>query len=241
MNTRNIGIINKATVSLNQDFQAMVQASQKQVSRDFAPVWNEDCNLVMIDDGTDSYSQIYLWDNAQQAGALGEHHVSPKGFPIGNIYVKVSIQAGDPVSTVLSHELLELLLNPTIDKVARDPKTGYGWAVEACDQVEQDSYIIDGIPVSNFVFPASFNPAASASDKFDFLGKLHAPFSMDAGGYANVQLPDGSWHQIFADQKAFERYHSKEHDRSPQILTAKLPFAKAVTFDVSKYKVVKAY
>jgi len=241
MKTLQIALVNKAKTPLGVDLSAMAKALQTQVSRDFAPIWQVDCNLLLLDDATDDYCQIYLFDDAQQAGALGEHHVTSKGNPIGNVYVKVTIQEGEQVSTVVSHELLELLADPMIDQVASNPRNGYIYAVETADAVETESYTIDGVAMSNFVTPAWFDPKASAASKFDFMGNVHSPFYIDKGGYANVQV-QGVWKQIFGSQAAFERYHKKDHDRTPVILKQTVtPMASMKLFDPSKFPAVKAF
>lgn len=213
--TMQVAIVNKAKTPLGADLSAIVQALQVQVSRDFAPIYGVDANLMLLDAVTDDYAVINLWDNAQQAGALGEHHVSPKGHPLGNVYVKVTLQAHEFVSTVVSHELLELLGDPMIDVTFINPKNDYIYAGEACDAVEQEAYNIDSVPVSNFVTLDWYNPLATG--KVDFMGNCSGPFVIDNGGYANVKV-NGNWTQIFGSQKAFERYHRKDHDRSPVIL-----------------------
>src|SRR6185503_7885018 len=55
-----------------------------------------------------------------------------------------------------------------------DPRPGKDGAVlhsyEVCDAVERTSYLIDGIPVSNFVTPQYFGEGDGAGTRNDFLG-----------------------------------------------------------------------
>ena len=82
--------------------------------------------------------------------------------------------------------------------------SGILYAIEICDPVEADSYTIYGQEVSNFVTPWWFGNPLPAGAKYDFLGKLLAPFSMTAGGYFSSRSIDktngiGPWKQAFAD------------------------------------------
>lgn len=216
MSKRKIAIINQATVSFG-DLSSIVQALQIQVNRDFAPAWQEDCDLVILSSKTDDYESLAILDNADQAGALGYHDLSQNGYPVGKVFVRVSVQAGEEVSTVISHELLEMLGNAHVDKIVKNPKNGYQYAVETADAVEAESYSINNIKVSNFVYPAWFNAQAPANAKLDHLGNCATPFKINPGGYMPVQV-NGKWTQIFGSQEAFERYHRKDHSRSPRII-----------------------
>jgi len=227
MTTRNIALVNKAKTPLGYDLSAIAYALQTQVDRDFVPFWQAGCNLLVLDDATDDYDNLILFDDADQAGALGYHDLSPKGHAYGKVFVKTTLQARETVSSVLSHELLEMLGDPKVDQVARNPLNGYVYAVENCDAVEAESYEIGHVPVSNFVTPAWFNASAPSTVKFDFLGNVRAPFKINPGGYMPVQV-NGKWTQIFGSQAAFERYHRGEHNRTPRILEELYTDAKGI-------------
>lgn len=238
MKQSNIAIVNKATIPLGADLSAMVQALQKQVTRDFLPLWDIGCNILLLDDVTDDYDNLIIFDTADQAGALGYHDRSPKGHAYAKVFAKTTVQAKEPISTVVSHELLEMLANGNVDKLARNPLNGYLYAVEDCDAVETESYQIDGVAVSNFVTPQWFDPKAMASTKFDFLGNVHSPFKINPGGYMPVQV-NGKWTQIFGSTAAFERYHRKEHSRTPIITAQEVkPFSSQTYFDPSAFPIV---
>jgi len=243
MNTLKIAVVNKATVPLGQDLQAMVQAVQKQATRDFAPAWNVDVDLIMLDDATDDYDNLIFFNDADQAGALGYHDLSPKGHAYGKVFVNTTLRDHETVSSVFSHELLEMLADPNVDQIAKNPRNGWIYALEDCDAVETQSYLIDGIPVSNFVFPAWFDPNASASTKLDFLGNVHAPFFITPGGYMPVQI-NGQWTQTFGSQAAQERYMAKEkdHNRTHRIIeqTTPRPMGLLKYFEPSKFPIIPA-
>lgn len=217
MVTRNIAIVNKASTPLGVDLANMVKALQIQASRDFAPLWLADANLVLLDAVTDDYDNLIFFDDADQAGALGYHDLSPKGHAFAKVFVKTTLKAQETVSSVASHEILELLGDHDVNQVAKNPRNGYIYALENCDAVETEGYQINGVMVSNFVTPAWFDPNATASTKFDFLGNVHSPFKINPGGYMPVQV-NGRWTQIFGSTEAFERYYRGEHNRTPRIV-----------------------
>ena len=72
----------------------------------------------------------------------------------------------DQVSITLSHELLEMLVDPAGDRVIQaadlDPYSGgqqVKYLVEVCDPVAAYSYEIDGVAVSDFVLrPSTTRP-----------------------------------------------------------------------------------
>lgn len=238
----NVAFINKATVPLGVDFSAMVQAFDIQ-GKQIDKIWGTDPDtLVILDDYTDDYACQIYWDDATQAGALGEHHVTKKGHPIGNVFVKLAQKMGDSASAVGSHEYAETKINPFINRVAVDPRTGWGWAVEESDQTQANSYQINGISVSNWLYPSAFNPKAGVNEKFDHMGILKAPFTIAEGGYANVQV-NGQWRQIFSSPQAAAKFYQREaeHKRSLEILSAKKVFASLKLFDASVYPAIPAY
>src|SRR5204863_8899220 len=69
-----IAFLNKSTVLKDNEIQAAIQPFQKQISRDFAPVWGVDADLSFIPKGKPAPTKTWLigvFDNSDQAGALG--------------------------------------------------------------------------------------------------------------------------------------------------------------------------
>jgi hypothetical protein len=98
---------------------------------------------------------------------------------------------------VLSHEVLEMFIDPNCNLWASDGK-GSAYSFEVCDPVEAPSYNVNGISVCNFVTPAWFDPMAPATAQFDKLGQLTAPLSMLKSGYV-VYESAGQEHQEFGE------------------------------------------
>jgi hypothetical protein len=75
--------------------------------------------------------------------------------------------------------------------------------------VEEDTFLVDGIEMSNFVHPSWFEPFKHpAGTKYDHLGLLKKPFSMTKGGYVIIKKK-GKVSEHFAS-KAKEKRFAKE-------------------------------
>lgn len=188
----NVVLQNKATVPLGADLHALTLALQKQVSLHFAPVWGQDATVTMIGPNdpvpADAWLMTFL-DNADAAGALGYHDITKNGLPLSKIFVKDTIASGEKISVTASHEIMEMLIDPACATWAND-KAGTLHAFEMCDAVEELVYSIDGITVSDFVYPAFFEyfrKSGKSHVHFDYLNVLASPFQTSTGGYQIVQ------------------------------------------------------
>jgi hypothetical protein len=190
-----ISLMNRSTVLTDAQVQAAVPSLQKQVHRDFAPVWGVDADLVFV--GRNANPQSGTWwlgvfDNSDVADALGYHDLTQDGLPIGKIFAGTDLQVGASWTVTASHELLEMLGDPDINLTAlvQDSDTsGTLFAYEVCDACEADEfgYKIDGVLVSDFVYPAWFESfRAENSSQFDHGKQITQPFALLPGGYIGV-------------------------------------------------------
>ena len=117
------------------------------------------------------------------------------------------------LTLVASHELAEMLVDPAINLCATGPK-GLIYAYETADAVEEEEFTVDGIAMSDFVYPAWFEGFRKAdSTQFDSLKKVKKPFEILKGGYMSV-FKNGQWTQIFgspAKEKRFRREDRRGH------------------------------
>ncbi|MFJ9365684.1 hypothetical protein ACIRRA_14875 [Nocardia sp. NPDC101769] len=202
--------MNRSTVLTDAQVSAVVPALQTQVHRDWAPVWGSDADLSFV--ATDAQPPAGAWwlvmsDDSDQAGALGYHDLTNEGLPMGKVFARSDINAGLQWSVTASHELLEMLGDPDINLAAyvfSSATAGRIYAYEVADACEADQhgYAIDGIQVSDFVFPAWFeNFRTAGSTQFDYGNHITAPFQLLPGGYIGVfDINGGSgWHQLTAE------------------------------------------
>lgn len=206
-----IAILNQSTLISNADAAAMTQAVASQVRLDAAPLWDRAPAAVVF--YTDPAAVpaaahgIALVDTIQNQpqGVLGFHTENQGGQLWGVVAAKPELDNGRQVTTgdwsvssVLSHEVLEMFVDPNCNLWANDSK-GSAYSFEVCDPVEAPSYTVSGVSMSNFVTPAWFDPLAPATAQFDKLGLLKGAFSILKGGYV-VYESAGKEEQKFGEE-----------------------------------------
>jgi hypothetical protein len=105
------------------------------------------------------------------------------------------------------------------------------YAYEMSDPVEEDTFEVDGVPMSNFVHPSWFEPFKHpAGTKFDHLGKLKKPFSMTKGGYMIIMdKKTGKVSEVFGSAKA-KRFAREDRRRPSQRAPQATQFTQAQAF-----------
>lgn len=206
MATTIVAVKNLSKVLQDEEIQAAMPSFQKQVTRDFAGSdWGIDAKLEFVPKGGKTTKGAWLlgvFDDADQAGALGYHDLARGGLPLGKVFAKTTIEEGGKWTVTFSHELLEMLADPNINLCAFDEEAARLYAYEVCDAVEADElgYDIDGVTVSDFVLPGWFEPMhVGKHEKFAFRSHVTAPFQILSGGYIGYfDLMGGGWQQLTA-------------------------------------------
>jgi len=182
-----IACINKATVDLGVDFDKLIAALQKCYDRHFLPVWGYPVELYKPRKAGRTDWQLLFLDDATVAAAYGDHALTKQGQPYSKIFVKTTLRDNELVSVTASHELFEMAIDPIANLWAQ-AKGGTQYAYEMCDPVEEDTFLVDGIPMSNFLYPTWFEPFKHPrGTKFDHLGLLKKPFSVRPDGYVTIK------------------------------------------------------
>lgn len=142
-----------------------------------------------------------LFQHPDVDGALGYHDETATGRPFMKIFPLLDKQDGQPWQPTASHELLETLADPNISRGAQWTD-GVFWAYEVCDPCEAQSYMINHVPVSDFVLPPWFEPISNTrSLKFNWMGNIHHAHGLLPGGYAQYFDAQQGWQQIFSQEK----------------------------------------
>lgn len=202
-----IGVFNESTVVPDDVVKKQVKAIQHQIRTDWASVWGFDADLIF--QPKDAKPRSGMWhivylDNADQAGALGYHDLTPEGLPLGKVFAKTTLDSGGLVSVTASHEILEMLGDPDVNLIASNIDAGGNlrlYAYEVCDAVEADNlgYLINGVMVSDFVTPAWFESFRTPGKTlFSFKKNVTAPFQLAPGGYIGTLDPYHGWTQLTA-------------------------------------------
>jgi hypothetical protein len=204
-----IACVNKATVGLGVPFDKLTSALQKCFDQYFLPVWGYPVKLYNTTVAKPSDWQFMYFDNADAAGALGYHDLTHNGQPISKIFVETTLKDKQLVSVTACHELFEMAIDP-IANLWAEATDGTEYAYEMSDPVEEDTFLVDGIEMSNFVHPSWFEPFKHPpGTKFDHLGLLKKPFSMTKGGYMIIKKK-GKVSEVYGS-KAKEKRFAKEN------------------------------
>lgn len=205
-----IAILNKSTVATNDQVKTWTQAVAYQVKYHACPPWGKAVVPVIFysveSDVPAGAWKIYCLDTSDQQGALG-YHDETSGLPYGRIFVKTCQQYKISPSSCLSHEVLEALIDPNVNLWA-DSGKGYAVALEVGDPVENDSYLHNGVELSNFVLPAWFDPQATPGTQLDYMNKTKTPYTMSPKGYIIV-MTEGKVSQKFGEDYPEERKNLK--------------------------------
>jgi hypothetical protein len=220
-----IALINEYPGLTAAEVQTAVRALRIQVSRDFAPVWGIDADLDFyptVQAAPPDAWQLVIFDDSDQAGALGYHDVTATGQPLGKIFAGTDKKYNSAWTVTTSHELLEMLGDPDVNLCALvqedEASAGTLFAYEVCDACEADQYgyniSVDGqdILVSDFVYPSWFETFHAAGTQYDFQNKITQAFQLLTGGYIGVfEISQGSgWTQRFANNTP-PSYQARAH------------------------------
>ena len=157
---------------------------------------------------------IGLVQKPDQPGALGYHDETPNGKPFVKVFPLLDKQDGADLSVTISHEMCETLADPNGARAAQWTD-GRFWAYEVCDAVEETSYLIDGVKVSNFVLPPYFEPVKKLIGlKLDWMGICKAPLEILPGGYGQWFDPSKGWHMVQHQEKAPRAYRQEVKGRT---------------------------
>ncbi len=199
-----IGVFNHSSTP-DADVAAWVLAVGKQLG-DVAAWWQvltPSLRLMQRSEDTPPMSIVVADEAADASAYLGIHSESSDGTIYGFVYIGAAKRTNTPASVVLSHEVLEMIMNRDVNMWCDDAH-GYMYARELCDPVEDMHYYIDDVAVSNFVLPAWFDPRQRAS-RLDYLGELSAPFTHTRGGYMIRKAASGAYENAYGADWRFER------------------------------------
>lgn len=215
-----IAMINEAKFDLGVDFDALVSALQTFLDECFVPVWGAPAKLIKSTKeraGTWTMKFMDDPDEPDDGTTDGDHDLTSHGFPISRVYVIPSIKNGSPVSVTACHELCEMLIDPMANLWCDGPPgRGEHWAYEVCDPCEEVTFPVDGIAMSDFVFPSYFERfrlehPRLARAQYDWCHKIKRPFQILEGGYAEIRRGTHTFERFVSAKK--KRRFAKEDRR----------------------------
>jgi hypothetical protein len=213
-----LAVLNKATGLTNDDCQKAVAACATQLKLHVAPIWDMVPASVVFYDSEDQVPAgadlLVIMDDPDQARAMGYHQITPAGQPYARVFARPILDHGGTPTTgtvsiaaTMSHEVCEWFADRFVNLWAQGPKGQY--PLEICDPVEDDTYEIDGVTVSNFVTKRYFDQNAPDGTQFDYLNKLTKPFTFTPGGYTILRQA-GSTTSVFGARYPDWRRETKD-------------------------------
>ncbi|HKD14570.1 MAG TPA: hypothetical protein VKE71_08470 [Candidatus Angelobacter sp.] len=204
--TAHVALVSDTDSIQLDDLSPVAAALQKQVTRDFGPLWNVNATVDAFDSLESvpvDYWPVILRDDINQPGAAG-FHTDDHGQP----FSLVQADGNWPLTT--SHEVLEMLGDPFGSRTVAGSPPPHApapvsklkrvtYLVEVCDPCESDqfSYPVNGIQVSDFITPHYYDPRKSSGVRYSFVGSIEAPHTVLEGGYVSFGNPvDHHWYQI---------------------------------------------
>ena len=222
-----ISVVNRTSCIADREMHRVLRAINRQIAEDFEPYWafggrlrvegpvGPDTDLAQLKELRGD-AILYVLDSAASNDVLGYHDQNLSGIPYGFVYLDLCKTLGEEWSTTLSHEALELIGDPQCNLLVQGPdpndhsRTVYHF-FEMCDAVQTQTYVIDGVTVSNFVLPHYFTPGEEEGARNDFCGTDLNSFGVNSGGYIGYFDPaKGQYSQFFADDAlARQRLNAK--------------------------------
>jgi hypothetical protein len=219
-----------ALVSLTRDIpmRHLLQAGaavQKQITRDFIPIWGVRATLDTFADlesvPNDYYPVVVFGDPDELVGQL-ESIIGPEytarlvddfernrmtGMHL-NAFTRqpfALVNLSDAWSVTISHEVLEMIADPYGNRLIAaahpvDKTQRVKYLVEVCDPCQTVWYPVNGVPVSDFYTPRYFDPVGIEGGRYSFTGEIQRPLEILPGGYVTWIDPDDSGlYQLHAD------------------------------------------
>jgi hypothetical protein len=207
--TRQVAIVSEVHSISASEVSKVSAAIQKQVSRDFGPIWEINATVdsfAKLEDVPIGYWPVIVRQNIGAPGA-GGFHQDNSGQPFALVL------AAPDWSITASHETLEMLADPFGNRIMAgdSPKPNQGrveFLVEVCDPSESPDfgYTSNGIMVSDFYTPNYFDPIAAAGVRYSFTGAIKEPRQVLRDGYLSWHDPvSNHWWQLqfFGGQRNF--------------------------------------
>jgi hypothetical protein len=203
MKSRKVALIDQTSGSVVPlaELQQYATALQQQVDDDLVSAWGVRADISALATGTPIPPGTWPIKIVDSIPGDGGVHLDENGQPYAEAV------NGPQLSIAISHELLEMLVDPWGDRftpaVAIDPAAQgrqVFYLVEVADPCEISNYAINGVQVSDFILPSFYDPSAKLP--VDFLHTLTGPLPkpVPPGCYISwIDPQDGAWHQQQAD------------------------------------------
>jgi hypothetical protein len=191
-------------INVSPDELALVaSAINLQVNRDLSKPWNVQATVTTFPDDTVPLARgfVPVYVMADTGESDGIHRLSAKG----TLFAIVRYATGMRWSLAASHEILELLVDPTLHFMLPGPLLGQPsvtvqYLVEICDPCEGPDYAYQvdkahAVYVSDFCLPSYYWSSPSPSAPFSCQDNLPGPGTVTNGGRVTWRDSSGTFFQ----------------------------------------------
>lgn len=197
---RQIALVSQSANVDASELSVVSAAVQKQVARDFGPIWNVEATVdafPRLEDVPAGYYCVIVRDDVQLTKGAKGVHLDKDNQP----FALVQFTDRETWSLFASHECLEMLVDPSLNTLVAGssikPDQGrVQYLLEVCDPCQDPafSYRVNGIRVSDFYTPHYLDPVRASGVRYSFAGSLTAPREIREGGYLAWVVPEtGEW------------------------------------------------
>lgn len=220
--TDHVGVVSLTRDISTRTLLLVAAAVQKQVTRDFTPIWDLHATVDVFEDISSmptDYRQVAVFgDPAELAErlefAIGEQSAARliENFNAGaleglhlNAFTRqpfALVAASESWTVTLSHEVLEMITDPFGNHVRAashpvNPHERVNYLLEVCDPCLATWYPVNGVPVADFYTPWYFEPVRPAGTRYSYTGDLEYPLQILEGGYLTwIDPADSGLYQL---------------------------------------------
>ena len=199
--TRSISLANLLSVTA---------AVQKQLTRDFSPIWGIPATVDAFADLTSvpsDYRPVVIFGDCNELAGRLEFAVGEtigakliSAFDAGrlqglhlNAFTRqpfALVEASESWTVTASHEILEMLVDPWGNRLRAaahplEPGVRVNYLLEICDPCIAAWYPVNGVPMADFYTPRYFDPVRTTSVRYSFTGEIEYPQQILDGGYVS--------------------------------------------------------
>ena len=228
-----------ALVSLTREIstRSLLQAGaaiQKQLTRDFMPIWGFRATLDTFEDLSSvpsDYHPVVVFAHSEELVGQLEVAIGPELVArlvddferdrLGGLHLNAFtrqpfalVEANDSWSVTISHEVLEMIADPYGNRLIAaahplDETQRVKYLLEVCDPCQAVFYPVNGVPVSDFYTTRYFDPVSVDSLRYSFTGEIERPLQILEGGYLTwIDPEDSGLYTLTAGDPAPERVMS---------------------------------
>ena len=207
--TDNVALVSLTREISSRDLMRVAAALQKQVTRDFTPLWGLRATVDAFEELSDvpsDYHPVVLFGDPDELLGRLEFEIGDvkaarlveqfQGNRLGGVHLNAFtrqpfalVAVSDGWSVAVSHEALEMIVDPFGNRLiaGAHPTNPEGervrYLVEVCDPCQTVWYPVNGERMSDFYTPRYFDPVRNPAAFYSFTGALRRPLDVVEGGY----------------------------------------------------------